>query len=189
MALPSSEVDWLTWLSRRHDAERGELEVLNSYYEGTQPLTYMHPEIFREVADRIRPVIIGWPQLVVDALEERLDVEGFRLPNKESSEDDLWRVWQANDLDEESQLGHIDALSMRRAYVAVGTNEDDADTPLVSVESPLEMYADVDPRTRKVRAALRRVVEYDALAGVNERYATLYRPDVTVWYRWNGVCE
>src|SRR5262245_57715156 len=130
MALPTDELGWVTWLERRHDTERPQLETLNSYYEGTQPLTYMHPEIFREVANRIRPVIIAWPQLVVDALEERLDVEGFRLPNKASSEDDLWRIWQANDLDEESQLGHIDALSMRRAYVTVGTNEDDDQTPL-----------------------------------------------------------
>lgn len=187
MALPDTDIGWLEYLARRHDAEKPELEQLDRYYEGTQGLTYMHPEIFREVQDRIRPVIVAWPQLVVDTVEERLDVEGFRLPDEDAADDDLWRVWQSNDLDETSQLGHVDALVMRRSYAAVGTNEEDSDTPLVTCESPLEVFADLDPRTRKVRAALRRVVEEDSIARVNERYATLYLPDSTVWYRWDGV--
>lgn len=186
MAVPEEPLEWINYLSRRHDAEKGELEQLDAYYNGTQPLTYMHPEIFREVHNRIKPVIIAWPQLVVDAIEERLDVEGFRLPNEDSGDDDLWRVWQANDMDEQTQIGHVDALAMRRYYVSVGTNEDDAQTPLISAESPLEVFADIDPRTRKVRAALRRVIEEDTVARVNERYATLYLPDVTIWYDWAG---
>jgi len=184
VALPSSDLEWVDYLSRRHDAEIPELEVLDRYYEGTQPLTYMHPEIFREVQDRIAPVIIGWPQLVVDSVEERLDVEGFRLPDADEADDGLWRVWQANDLDETSQLGHVDALVMRRSYVCVGSNEADAATPLVTVESPLEVFADLDPRTRKVRAALRRVAEEGSTARVSDRYATLYLPERTVWFRW-----
>jgi len=194
--LPQSEQDWITRLSLTHDAEVAELENLDNYYEGRQPLTYMHPEIFRELQDRIRPVIIGWPQLVVDTVEERLDIEGFRLPDKESADKDLWRVWQDNDLDEQSQLGHVDALVMRRSYVAVGTHEDDLargserdrgqDTPLVTVESPLEVFADIDPRNRRVRAALRRVQETNSIARVTERYATLYLPDETVWFDWAG---
>jgi Phage portal protein, SPP1 Gp6-like len=186
VAPPQTDSDWLNNLSIRHDAEKPELEELDRYYEGTQPLTYMHPEIFREVHQRIKPVIIAWPQLVVDSVEERLDVEGFRLPDDEAADADLWRVWQANGLDETSQQGHIDALVMRRAYACVGSNEDDAATPLVTVESPLEMFADIDPRTRKVRAALRRVMEVEDFARTNERTATLYLPNKTVWYRWDG---
>lgn len=184
--LPEEPLDWLTHLSLTHDAEMGQLEMLDRYYSGEQPLTYMHPEILKEVQDRIQPVVIGWPQLVVDTVEERLDIEGFRLPDEEAGDKDLWRVWQDNDLDEGSQLGHVDALVMRRAYVAVGTNEEAADTPLVTVESPLEVFADIDPRNRKVRAALRRVQETNSVARLTERYATLYLPDMTIWYQWNG---
>ncbi|MCR3719146.1 MULTISPECIES: phage portal protein [Prauserella salsuginis group] len=192
MALPQSDEEWIHYLSIQHDAEMPELERLNSHYEGTQPLTYMHPEVLREVEDRIQPVVIAWPQLVVDALEERLDVEGFRLPDEERQDDDLWRVWQANEMDEQSQLGAVDSLVMRRSYVSVGTNEDDPDTPLLAAESPLEMYVDVDPRTRRGRAALRRVTDEDTYARIGERHATLVRPDYTVWYEygkhgWNEV--
>lgn len=173
---------WLNFLSVRHDAELKDLERLNSYYEGTQPLTYMHPEVWAEVADRIKPVIIAWPQLVVDALEERLDVEGFRLPDAAGNDKDLWRVWQANDMDEQSQLGRIDALVMKRSYLSVGTNEEDADTPIVCAESPLEMFVYIDPRTRKEFAGLRRVVDDGSYAREPERSATLYLPDATIQY-------
>jgi hypothetical protein len=186
VALPQTDEEWLTFLSLRHDAEIPELDKLNSYYEGTQSLTYMHPEVQRELDDRIKPVIIAWPQLVVDAIEERLDVEGFRLPDKEEADEDLWRVWQANDMDEQSQLGQVDSLVMRRYYVAVGTNEDDDNTPLLTAESPLEMYVDVDPRTRRERAGLRRTAEESTYARTGERSATLYLPNKTVWYTWRG---
>lgn len=185
MATPTTDDEWVAELARRHDRELPELRDLDSYYEGTQPLSYMQPEILREVGDRIRPVIIAWPQLVVDAVEERLDVEGFRLPDQDEIDEDLWRVWQANNLDEEGQLGRVDALVMKRSYLTVGTNEDDEATPLITAESPLDMYALIDPRTRRVRAALRRTQETDAFDRVTERYATLYLPDRTVWYEWH----
>jgi len=182
VAVPTKDEDWVQYLSVRHDAELPELEALNAYYEGTQPLAYMHPDVMREVGESIKPVIIGWPQLVVDSIEERLDVEGFRLPGEEAEDTELWRVWQANDMDEQSQLASVDSLVMKRSYITVGTDADDDATPLLAAESPLEMYADVDPRTRKLRAALRRVIDDGSYAREPERSATLYLPDATVWY-------
>jgi hypothetical protein len=184
--LPDTDAGWVNRLARMHDAEIPRLEAYDRYYEGQQPLTYMHPEILREVGDRIAPVIIGWPQLVVDTVEERLDVEGFRLPDEVEGDKDLWRVWQDNDLDEQSEQGHVDTLTMGRAAVCVGTNEDDAATPRVTVESPLEIFAEIDPRTRRVRAALRRVAEVESFTTMTHRYATLYLPDRTSYYEWQG---
>lgn len=187
MALPTTDLEWLQYLSSIHDQDLPKLRTLNKEYELESPRMYMHPEIFREIGDRLQQVVIAWPMLVVDSVEERLDVEGFRLPDADEADDDLWRVWQENNLDEESQLGHTDALVMKRAYLAAGTNEDDEATPLVTFESPLEVYADVDPRNRKSRAALRRYQEFnDSLVRVPERFATLYRPNWTVYYEASG---
>lgn len=182
MALPTSDEDWLTYLSLRHDAELPVLEELNRYYEGRQPLSYMHPEVLKEVGDRIRAVIVAWPQLIVDALEERLDVEGFRLPDAPEGDKDLWAWWQYNNMDEQTQLGHVDALTMKRYYVSIGSNEDDESMPIGAAESPLEMYADIDPRTREVRAALRRVVDDDVVGNIADYGATLYLPNSTIHY-------
>lgn len=181
MAVPTDELGWVNRLSRAHDTELPELRELNDEYELRSRRMYMHPELLRELGDRMQQVVHAWGELVVGSLEERLDVEGFRLRDQASDDADLWRVWQYNDADEGSQQAHVDALVMKRAYLAVGTNEDDADTPLLTFESPLEVYAEIDPRNRKVRAALRRWSEYDSdIARVTERYATLYLPDATV---------
>jgi hypothetical protein len=97
-------------------------------------------------------------------------------------------VWQENNLDEQSQLAHLDALVMKRAYVCVGTNEQDTDTPIVTCESPLEVYADIDPRTRQVRAALRRYQSANvSYARETEYLATLYLPEQTIYYERSGA--
>ena len=176
--------DWVAYLARVHEGLQPGLEELNRYYEGEQPLAYLNPELLEELDDTIRQVVINWPSLVVDSLEERLDVEGFRYADDESAADDLWKIWQANGMDTKSQQGHVDALVMLRSFLVVGTNEKDASTPLVTVESPLQMQVDRDPRTREVRAALKRWHEQDPLTdAVTDRYAALYLPNETVYYR------
>jgi hypothetical protein len=201
VALPedSDVIGWVNYLARVHDADLPQLRLRNDLYEGTAPLHYLHPDVLREVEDRIQAVALGWPSLAVDPLEERLDILGFRYPEdgapdpdadpeelaSASGDENLQRVWQENDLDEESQMGHVDAFVMRRAYATVGVqNDGDTDIPLVTVESPLEMFALIDPRTRQVRAALRRwTEEYDLLkATAPMQYATLYLPNLTAWF-------
>jgi hypothetical protein len=188
-----SEQEWLTHLIQQHDQCKADLLSMDSYYEGLQPLSYMAPELLAELSDRIRQVVINWPRLVVDSLEERLDVEGFRLAGSALADKRLNQWWQANDLDEESQLGHLDALIMRRAFVIVGsrtgpdadTDDDgDEDAPLITVESPLEVHAQRDPRTREVQAAVKRWSVTEGATKVE--HATLYLPDTTIWYERDG---
>jgi hypothetical protein len=116
----------------------------------------MHPEIFREIGDGCSRS--SWPGRCSSSTRSRSasTSKASAFPDADAGDEDLWRVWQENNLDEQSQLAHLDALVMKRAYVCVGTNEEDSDTPIVTCESPLEVYADIDPRTRQVRAALRR---------------------------------
>lgn len=181
MALNLAPDQWLDRLLKLHDADVPKITEYDHYYEGTQPLSYMDPVMLRELNERLRALVINWPRLVTDALEERLDVEGFRWARDARADDDLWGIWQANDLDEESQLAHIDALALRRSYVIVGANEDDEAHPLITVESPLEVYADRDPRTRQVTAAVKRWSEPEP-GKESVDHATLYLPDLTMWY-------
>lgn len=175
-----TELEWLEHLIACHDSCKGELETMDRYYEGTQPLSYMAPELQRELEDSVRQVVINWPRLVVDSVEERLDVTGFRFPGEAEADEELWRIWQANDLDEQSQMGHLDALVMKRSYVVVGPNEKDPTTPIVTVESALDMYAEHDPRTRQVAAAVKRWCVGEGKEEVE--HATLYLPDSTIWW-------
>jgi hypothetical protein len=74
--LPLQDRQWITRLSNAHNRELAELAKLRDYYEGQQPLSYMHPELLDTLDDRVRQVVVNWPQLVVDALEERIDLTG-----------------------------------------------------------------------------------------------------------------
>lgn len=176
--------DWLKRLIQQHDSELPDLRLMDAYYEGTQPLSYLAPELVQELNDRMRQVVINWPQLIVDSLEERLDIEGFRYSDSETVEADLQGIWQANDLDEGSQQAHVDALALRRSYVIVGSNEEDPEFPIVTAQSALQVYAERDPRTRQVVAAVNRWEEPGAPGTSPTKMASLYLPNTTLRYEY-----
>jgi hypothetical protein len=136
---------------------RGETTRLNEYYEGDRRLRQLGLAIPPELQSFT--VFLGWPRVTVDGCEQRLDVTGFRLPGQ-AADSYLWENWQYNDLDELQSWAHTDALALARSYICVGTNRDDKDHPLVTVESPMEMVTLRDPATRHVVPA-----EFDALVG------------------------
>lgn len=182
MALDLEPDAWLKRLIQCHDRDLPELRLMDSYYEGTQPLSYLAPELQAELSDRMRQLIINWPQLIVDALDERLDVEGFRYADSEDTEESLWSIWQANELDEGSQQAHVDALTLRRSYVIVGANDEDESTPIITAESALEVFAERDPRTRQVVAAIKRWDEPAAAGSQPTKMAMLYLPETRVQF-------
>lgn len=192
MALNESETDIFRRLTQQLGSDRSNLERLNAYYEGMQRLEQLGLAIPPDLRRFL--VLVNWPRTTADAVEERQDVEGFTLAGQTSPDDELWRVWQANDLDEDSQLAHLDTLVYGRSYVCVGANEDDDQTPLVTVESPTEMTVERDPRTRRVSAALRVYGRASTNPTSPAGFATLYLPDVTIWLerptrggRWDEV--
>lgn len=170
--------DSLGRLSDELDKQARETQKWMRYYEGRQPLSYLNAEIQRELDDRIRSVVINWPELVVDSLEERLDVEGFRLPGADRGDSTLWGWWQANDLDVESPMAHVEALACARAFIIVGTGDRN---PIITVETSEQVTVDVDPRTRLVTAAIKRWCEDET------HYAALYLPNSTQTFTRQGT--
>jgi hypothetical protein len=138
-------------------------------------------------------VIVNWPALTVDSLEERLDVEGFHLGQATSTDDRLWDWWQANDLDAESSLGHLDALVLGRSFVVVTAGASPNDPPIITVESARNMAATMDPATRTLAAAVRVWERADGRTNTWEQEglptgAVLYLPGRNLHYRRvNGV--
>jgi hypothetical protein len=134
---------------------------------------------------------VGYPRLYVDAVAERQEVEGFRLGGADEADSELWDWWQANDLDVEATLGHTDALIYGRAYITVAAADPkldldvDPEVPIIRVEPPTALYAEIDPRTHRVTRAVRAVYNDEQTTLVA---STLYLPDETVqWVRERGV--
>jgi hypothetical protein len=153
------------------------LDRVDKYFEGEQPLKYMAQAMQSEIGDRVSQLVLNWLRFGAEAYENRLDVEGFRYRGQSSSDDELWRIWQANGLDEQSQQAHLDALVLGRSYVIVGAADDDTGDPIVTVESPFQVFAERDPRTRRVSAAIKRWQDGEGKDAVQR--ATLYLPNST----------
>lgn len=195
MALDEYEQELFGQLYRKltNVEERNDLRRLDAYYDGVHRLEMLGIAVPPEL--EFFTTIVNWPRIAVDAIEERLDITGFRTgankpqkrepivpeapkldaatgvllpqPPKPQPEDpestaeqdnaeELWRIWQANDLDSESQLGHLDGLIKKRFYVIVGEDEEDEDTPVITVESAHDVAVIDDPRSpREPKAALK----------------------------------
>jgi len=164
-------------------------DMLDAYHSNRQPLKFLHPDIRQQVGDRLTALAINWARVIIGSVEERLDVEGFRLGTDSAADDDLWRIWQANDLDEWSQLGHVDAMKFGRSFGLVWGDEDDPETPRISVESARQMTVQYRPGSRRVEAAAKVYVDPDSEAGnpTPQQVGWLYLPDRAERYEGGGT--
>jgi hypothetical protein len=172
---PGSPGFWLIRLGARLDDDQARMAKLDAYFSGNHPLPEghrRHRNMFRQLQKHARANYVG---LVVEAVRERLHIEGFRAGG-DNAEDDktAWRRWQAASLDADSGLVHLDALIFGRGYVIVGENPDDPTSPLITPEDPRFVIHEPDPvLRRKVRAALKTWTDdVEKL-----RHAVVYLPD------------
>lgn len=131
------------------------LQRLQDYHDGKHRLAFTSQKFRDAFGGMFSAFADNWCQLVVDAVEERLNVEGFRYGADPKSDKDAWLIWQANGLDAESQLAHSEALIKGDAYAIVWG--DDEGNPKISIESPRDVVVAFAPGNRKKRvAALKR---------------------------------
>jgi hypothetical protein len=158
-------------LSMKLDDENREYDRVDRYYTGDQPLSFMAPEVIAQVGSRLAPLVIGWPETIVDSVNRRVREVGFLLGQGSTADDELWRIWTANELDEEGPLGNADALVHGKAFLSVWGNDEDPDTPLIAFESAHQVTCEYEPGGRAVRVALKRWRDG------NDTFLTLYFPD------------
>jgi hypothetical protein len=153
----------------------------DSYYEGEQALQYMSQAMAAEVKSILSAVILNWCRLAADMYANRLRIDGFRYAGNEETDAKLWEVVQANGLDRFFQHAWLEAISLSRSYMIVGAPDEPGAPPIVTVESPFQVMALRDPRTRKVREAAKMWQDH-----VGQAYATLYQPNRTVPLKSDG---
>jgi hypothetical protein len=171
--LSDDEQGLVNGLSMKMTTQAGYGNIHNAYYEGTQRLHDLGVSIPPQLAG-VRTVV-DWPRICVDTLVQRCVVDGFRVPGASDVDDELAEHWQANDMDAESLLCWLDSLVYGRGYMIVGSADSPGGSPLVTVESPLNLAVQWDPRTRRTAAAFQ---SYE-VEGVYR--AALYQPNVSVY--------
>jgi hypothetical protein len=160
------------------NGKQGKLEENQAYYDATFRLRALGLSTPPEM--RFLTAAVGWPAMYIQSLEERLDVEDFRMGDESEGDDRLRDWWQANLLDVESGPGHTEALVHGIAYVTISapTEDEDPTIPIMRLESPFNFIAKQDYRTRRVKNALR---VYEDPEIPNEKYVALYLPNETVY--------
>lgn len=163
---------------------RKDLKTNISYYESEE-----RPQaIGLAVPPEMRSLLanVGWGRMYVGSIEERLDIEGFRMAGADTADDRLWKWWQVNGMDEKSSFAHNEVLIHGRAYIVLSHPDPKdktvpQDVPRITVESPVNMWADIHPLTGKVtKAVLVRKLKDDA---ADFDFLTLYLPDDTIGYQ------
>ena len=175
MALTPSQVDLLEDLHRKYDAQRFNDELMLRYYQGRQRVEQLGMAIPPQMRRFL--VVTNWCRMVVDTINDRQQVRSLILPGEETDDAHLRRIWNANNLSAHLRMFNVDRMVYGRAFFSVGANEAAPDLPLIRVESPRQMVAQVDPRREVVTAAARFFGNNDADAGPTN--VTLYEPNMT----------
>ncbi|TQF03923.1 phage portal protein [Kitasatospora acidiphila] len=179
---PNSPGWWLLRLGTTLAADTDRLETLQQYDSGKHPLPTGNRKM-RETYHRLQKMSrSNYTGLIAEAVRERLSVLGFRTGSagSQSTDEEAWRIWQANSLDADCGIVHHQAGALGRAYVIVGPNPQDPTTPIITPESPLSVIHESDPiRSRVLLAAMKTWL--DSISG--RQLAIVYLPDRICYFR------
>ncbi|MFM9643568.1 phage portal protein [Streptomyces turgidiscabies] len=169
MATEAQALQLVSLLENELIRRRGPIDRYNDYYRGKHPLRFASEEFAKFHGQRYRDFSDNWVQVVADSPVERLTVTGFVADGDISADKDLWKVWQVNGLDADSQLGFLGAVTGGRCFVLVWGDPDDPDMPCVTFEDASQCIVVYEPGSRRLRkAALKRWQDGNA------DFATLY---------------
>ena len=160
-AAPSEDTfDPLQWvnflgdvLTRRYYDNR----IYDAYYRGEHRLpwgpTQQASSVYRRLLKEARS---NWAELIVDAVNERLRVIGFRWSGSEDADLDVWNnIWQPNQLDARSDEVHVEALVNGYGYTIIWP--DASGDIKITAEHPNEVICYCPTANRHlVTAALKR---------------------------------
>jgi hypothetical protein len=172
---------WLNKLYGALSARQAEMQLMDSYYRGDHPLPFLTKAHDSKMHDEFRLLLedsrANFMRLVVDATEERLKVDGFRLSAETDAvaDKDAWKIWQANKMDAESQSAFIEALVKGLSYLSVWAPPKGSEYASIAVEDPTETIVSYVPGSNYRQRAAALKVWTDDWTGL--RRADVYLPD------------
>jgi hypothetical protein len=169
---------WLHRLTGCLARDQARMVLMDRYYRGEHPLPFVPRKLRSEFTVMLARSRSNFMRIVVDAPAERLRLQGFRSPDAEDADDELWGWWVDNHMEIDSNIAICDAFKMARAYMSIWrfTGEDDA---RVQVEDPRGTYVDYDQLNRHRRVAALRVWNDDWTGKVR---ADVWLPDACYQY-------
>lgn len=153
---PETPAGWADYLGNVLTAQSLDASRWNDYYEGRHSLLFAQ-EKFRNAYGRlIGRFSDNFCSLIVDAVAERLQVEGFRMTDDPDADRDAWNIWQRNDMDSRSSTAMIESLISARSFATVWGDSDGQ--PIIQLEDANEIavWYDTGIDRRLPQVALKR---------------------------------
>lgn len=172
----TEELDLLDELVNDLQTRQFKRRLRRNYYRGDQRLKMMGLSTPPEMRDL--QVVVNWCRTTVDALAERLDIEGFRTGDRDL-DTSFWEWWKHNDMRARSDQGHVESFVHGSAFIVVGQHPV-RPRPRFSLETSAVISVRLSDLGDDVEAAVRYYVDRESV----ER-ATLYLPEETVWLHRN----
>lgn len=170
--LEDDEANLLSALLDKVEARTMRNLALENYYDGEDRIRDLGIAIPPSLRDL--KTVVGWPGTAVDAVEERLDIDGWTIPG--STTTDVDDLWVSNRLHTGAGASHTDTLIYGLTFLAASHGGDDEPEGLITPESPLSMTGVWNARQRRLSSAASFV--WDANRRLTD--ASLFLPDQTL---------
>lgn len=178
MAQPNEPLSPQWWVKRLYDRlkrQRETFELYDAYYRGKPPRLPWLPEQARDEFARLLALSnSNYMGLVVDAMVERMSVEGFRIGGELDADENTWKIWQANNLDAASDQVLLEAAIGGCSFLLVAPPAADGSDPVIYAEHPTQATVEYEPGSARRRRAAGLKVWQDDWTGM--QMATLYLP-------------
>lgn len=179
--MPEDNRDPIKVLRKLHAelvGRRPVIEKAEAYYDGAHNLAFAGEKFLEAFGGLFHAFADNWCGVVVNAPEERMEVQGFRVNKSTTADAGAKRLWEANELDLQSGMGHLDGLISGAFYVTCWQGDDEK-TPEITVDSSTMTVVECHPKIRRRRtAALRSYVADDGY-----EHAELFFPEAVYLFR------
>lgn len=181
---PESNGWWADRLAKQVASNHSRYNLMQSYIDGDSPLpegVEGFRQAYREFQRKART---NFAEIIVEAVQERMTVTGFRVGDDATLESVAARYWSTNEMDVAADDVHSDMLGLGRGVVIVGPSEvsskwdwlpwrKEERIPVITREDPRLIGVEYDPLNRsRVVSALKTYT--DEIAG--EDVLHLYLP-------------
>lgn len=160
-------------LYKRLAARRPEIDMLEDYKAGKQPLKFATPEWRDAHSARYTGFADNWCRAVVDAESERIRHTGLKIADNSEAAHTLHQQWLRNEMEMQSSQGFDTTLTAKRSYVIVWGSANNE--PIISWEHPSQVEIEYDWGFNRHRIAALKTWADDTT-----EYATLFDPEA-VW--------
>ena len=175
---PAADIESPQWWAEQLHNElirrRRDNEINRRYARGdadSPTLDEKASRVFRRILGLSRTNLTG---LIIDATAERMAIQGFRFGEDPEADADAWDLWQASDMDLESELLIGEALTTGRSFVLAEPPQSGDKWPRLYPEDADQMIVAYTPgRRNERRAAWKEWID----EWTGDLFGTLYLPN------------